>query len=68
MRAAWIGFAATGDPGWPTFDSGLVRIFDTEPAVAPYPEVASRTIWQDHTLAALPVRTWPERRGPPRPR
>ena len=30
MRAAWIAFATNGDPGWPTFDSGLVQIFDTE--------------------------------------
>ena len=29
MRAAWIAFATSGDPGWPTFDSGLVQIFDT---------------------------------------
>ena len=49
MRAAWIAFATNGDPGWPTFDSGLVQIFDTDPVVAPYPEVESRKIWQDHT-------------------
>jgi len=57
MRAAWIAFATSGDPGWPTFDSGLVQIFDTEPVVAPYPEVASREIWRDHTFAPLPLRT-----------
>ena len=57
MRAAWIAFATNGDPGWPTFDSGLVQIFDTEPVVAPYPEVESREIWQDHTFAPLPLRT-----------
>lgn len=53
MRAAWIAFATCGDPGWPTLDSGLVQIFDTEPVVAPYPEAASRTIWQGHTFAPL---------------
>lgn len=53
MRAAWVAFATGGDPGWPAFDSGLVRIFDTEPSVVPYPEVASRTIWKDHTFAPL---------------
>jgi para-nitrobenzyl esterase len=53
MRAAWIAFATSGDPGWPTFDGGLVRLFDTEPAVAPYPEVESRRIWRDHTFAPL---------------
>jgi len=57
MRAAWIAFATTGDPGWPTFESGLVQIFDTEAAVVPYPEVASRRIWQDHTFAPLALRS-----------
>jgi para-nitrobenzyl esterase len=53
MRAAWIAFATSGDPGWPTFDSGLVQIFDTESVVAPYPEVESRRIWQDHSFPPL---------------
>lgn len=50
-RAAWIAFATSGDPGWPTFDSGLVQIFDTESVVALYPEVESRRIWRDHSFA-----------------
>jgi para-nitrobenzyl esterase len=53
MRAAWIAFATSGDPGWPAFDSGLVQIFDTEPSVAPYPEAESRAIWRDHTFPPL---------------
>lgn len=53
MRAAWIAFATTGDPGWPTFDTGLVQLFDTTPAVVPYPEVESRKIWQDFIFAPL---------------
>lgn len=53
MRAAWIAFATCGDPGWPAFDSGLVQIFDTEPVVAPYPEVESRRIWKDHSFTPL---------------
>lgn len=53
MRTAWIAFVTTGDPGWPTFDSGLVQLFDTEPAVVPYPEVESRKIWRDFTFAPL---------------
>ena len=53
MQAAWVAFATSGDPGWPTFDTGLVQIFDTEPAVAPYPETQSRRIWRDHTFAPL---------------
>ena len=53
MRAAWIAFATTGDPGWPTFDSGLVQIFDNEPIVAPYPEAVSRKIWHNYSFAPL---------------
>ena len=53
MRAAWIAFATSGDPGWPSFDSGLVQLFDTEPVVAPYPETQSQRIWQDHTFRPL---------------
>ena len=56
MRAAWIAFATSGDPGWPTFDSGLVQIFDTEPVVAPYPEAESRKIWQDYSFSPLGLR------------
>jgi len=53
MRSAWIAFATTGDPGWPTFDTGLVRLFDVHPTVAPYPEVESRRIWRDHDFDPL---------------
>jgi para-nitrobenzyl esterase len=53
MRAAWIAFATSGDPGWPTFDTGLVQLFDTEPDVVPYPETQSRRIWRDHTFPPL---------------
>ena len=56
MRAAWVAFATSGDPGWPPFDSGLVQIFDTEPVVAPYPEVESRRMWKDHRFAPLTLR------------
>jgi para-nitrobenzyl esterase len=56
MRAAWIAFATSGDPGWPTFDSGLVQIFDTEPVVAPYPEAESRRIWQNYSFSPLALR------------
>lgn len=57
MRAAWTAFAAHGDPGWPAYDDEqrLVRLFDTRPAIATYPEEASRLIWQDHTFPALPL-------------
>jgi len=58
LRTAWTTFAATGDPGWPAYDTGrrLVQIFDTAPAVAAYPEETSRRLWLNHTFAALPLR------------
>ncbi|GAA0596039.1 carboxylesterase/lipase family protein [Streptomyces crystallinus] len=57
MRADWTAFATHGDPGWPAYENGerLVRLFDTRPVVAPYPEETSRRIWQDHTLPVLPL-------------
>ncbi|MFE3557054.1 hypothetical protein ACFXKW_19610 [Streptomyces sp. NPDC059193] len=57
MRAAWTGFAAHGDPGWPAYgtDRRLVRLFGTGPAVTGYPEDSSRLIWQDHAFRALPL-------------
>lgn len=57
IRAAWTPFAARGDPGWPAYDIAhrLTRLFDTRPAVAPYPEEASRLLWQDHVFAPLPL-------------
>lgn len=57
MRAAWTGFAAEGDPGWPAYDldQRLAMRFDTESSVARYPEELSRGIWQDHVFRALPL-------------
>lgn len=59
FRSAWTSFAATGDPGWPAYDTEqrLVQLLDTEPAVAAYPEEASRRLWQGHTFGALSLTT-----------
>ena len=59
MRAAWTRFATDGDPGWPGYDHDkrLTRVFDTAPAVVPYPEEVSRRIWQDHAFSVLPLIT-----------
>ncbi|MEU8617291.1 carboxylesterase family protein [Streptomyces sp. NPDC048623] len=48
LRAAWISFAATGDPGWPPFtaEDSLTRIWDVEPTVTTDPLAASRRIWK----------------------
>ncbi len=55
MRAAWTGFAATGDPGWPvhTPDRRLTKIFDTVDAVTTYPEISSLLIWENSVFPAL---------------
>ncbi|WP_019927853.1 carboxylesterase/lipase family protein [Nocardia sp. BMG111209] len=56
IQRAWTDFAATGDPGWPAYDTrGLFRVFDTEPTVTPYPEAASEKLWATHKFAALPL-------------
>ncbi|WP_419999561.1 carboxylesterase/lipase family protein [Streptomyces boninensis] len=57
LRDAWTAFAATGAPGWPAYDTGHrpVQLLDTEPTVAPYPEEASRRLWERHVFTALPL-------------
>ncbi|MEU7747549.1 carboxylesterase family protein [Nonomuraea sp. NPDC049158] len=59
IRTAWTAFAATGDPGWPAYDSRqrLTQVFDTTPSVTSYPEETSRRLWQDHTFEPLPLLT-----------
>jgi para-nitrobenzyl esterase len=58
MRAEWTAFAATGDPGWQAYAPGrrMTRIYDAEPDVAPYPEVASMHIWDQQRLGRLDLR------------
>ncbi|WP_189110846.1 carboxylesterase/lipase family protein [Streptomyces camponoticapitis] len=57
MRGAWTAFATHGDPGWPAYDTTerLTQLFDTQPAVRPYPEEPSRLLWEDHVFPALPL-------------
>ncbi len=57
FRSSWTAFARTGDPGWPAYDTErrLVQVLDAEPVVAPYPEEASRRLWESHEFAALPL-------------
>jgi para-nitrobenzyl esterase len=57
MRAAWTGFATTGDPGWPAYDAQhrSTRVFDRTPVVTAYPEEASRRVWRNHRFDALPL-------------
>jgi para-nitrobenzyl esterase len=55
MRADWLRFAATGDPGWPRYEptTRSTRVYDAEPTVQPYPEEASRQIWQGYRFDTL---------------
>ncbi|MEU7133556.1 carboxylesterase family protein [Streptomyces sp. NPDC046261] len=51
IRRSWASFAAHGDPGWPAYrvtDGRLTRLLDAEVTTAPYPEDASRRIWEGH--------------------
>jgi carboxylesterase type B len=44
MRRAWTGFATTGDPGWPRYETGSagpVRRWDTEPADVRHPYISA---------------------------
>ncbi len=61
MQAAWTGFAASGDPSWPEYDTDrrLTQIFHRTSVVTAYPEETSRLIWQDHRFDALPLLVTP---------
>lgn len=47
IRASWLSFARTGDPGWPRFRPGeeLARIWNLPPTVVASPEALSSRIW-----------------------
>ncbi|MFL4492560.1 carboxylesterase/lipase family protein [Streptomyces sp. VTCC 41912] len=53
LRQGWVRFATTGDPGWPAHRPGrrLTRVLDVESKTSPYPEEASRRIWERHDPA-----------------
>ncbi|RPF34416.1 carboxylesterase/lipase family protein [Streptomyces sp. TLI_185] len=59
FRASWTAFARTGDPGWPAFEAEerLAQVLDVEPKaqVGPYPEEASRRLWEGYEFAPLPL-------------
>ena len=48
MHAAWVNFAATGDPGWPKYDPSrrATMRFDTTSAVVDDPRAAERALWE----------------------
>ncbi|GAA0437530.1 carboxylesterase/lipase family protein [Streptomyces luteireticuli] len=53
LQQAWIRFVTSGDPGWAPYtpDRRLTRVFDAGTRTAPYPEDASRRIWEDRPPA-----------------
>ncbi|MBF8191717.1 carboxylesterase/lipase family protein [Nonomuraea sp. K274] len=61
VRAAWIAFATTGDPGWPAYEpqDRHTWVIDTEPGIRAYPEETSRELWAGHAFTALPLRARP---------
>ncbi|NEC46592.1 carboxylesterase family protein [Streptomyces sp. SID8016] len=48
LQRGWVRFVSTGSPGWAAYDPGrqLTRVLAAEPRTVPYPEQASRRIWQ----------------------
>lgn len=61
VRAAWIAFATTGDPGWPAYEpqDRHTWIIDTKPDIAAYPEETSRELWAGHAFGPLALRARP---------
>ncbi|MEU4651455.1 carboxylesterase/lipase family protein [Nocardia fluminea] len=55
MRADWVNFATTGNPGWAPYDprARATRVYDAEPITQPYPEEASRRIWSAHRFDTM---------------
>ncbi|MFC1443420.1 carboxylesterase/lipase family protein [Streptacidiphilus sp. N1-10] len=48
MHAAWVAFAATGDPGWPVYDRDrrATMHFDLEPELRYDPRPRERELWE----------------------
>ncbi|MFF4254141.1 carboxylesterase/lipase family protein [Streptomyces sp. NPDC001663] len=57
FRASWTAFARTGEPGWPAYgnEERLVQVLDAKPEVRPYPEEASRRLWEGYEFGELPL-------------
>jgi para-nitrobenzyl esterase len=49
MHAAWVRFIATGDPGWPAYDTEhrAVMRFDVDSGVVEDPRADERELWTD---------------------
>ncbi len=58
MHAAWVAFAASGDPGWDRYDEGrrAARVFGPGAGTVPDPTHARRELWARQP-AGEPART-----------
>ena len=57
MHAAWLAFAATGDPGWPKYDLGrrATMRFDADSRVVEDPRSMGTGPVEKPSLSTLPV-------------
>lgn len=48
MHGAWVSFATTGDPGWPSYEleRRLVKRFDAVSEAVVDPKGAERRLWE----------------------
>ncbi|GEM32090.1 carboxylic ester hydrolase [Nocardia neocaledoniensis NBRC 108232] len=55
LRADWVEFATTGEPGWDPYtpQGRSTQIYDATATVSPYPEERSRRIWSAHRFGTL---------------
>jgi para-nitrobenzyl esterase len=55
MRAEWVAFAETGDPGWSAYAPGrrLTRVYAEQSSVEPYPEDLSMHIWDQRRFGPI---------------
>jgi para-nitrobenzyl esterase len=59
MRADWVSFATTGNPGWAPYEprTRTTRVYDADPTTRLYPEEPSRRIWATHRFDTLDIAT-----------
>ncbi|MFH8405776.1 carboxylesterase/lipase family protein [Streptomyces sp. NPDC018019] len=64
LRQAWVRFATTGEPGWPAYrpEQQLTRVLGAASKTSPYPEQASRQIWQGRPPTPFDRQTYKRRR------
>jgi len=58
VRAEYLAFVNTGDPGWTRFRTSrrMTRVYRPEPVLVAYPEERSRALWRRQRFGVLDVR------------